>query len=69
MLIWEVKKNYDMKKLGIANKKLSEEERRMQYSKKMSYVAFGSMVIFIIVLLIGSVANSSRQCAEKQALE
>jgi hypothetical protein len=28
MLIWEVKKNYDMKKLGIGRKKLSEEERR-----------------------------------------
>lgn len=69
MLIWEVKKNYDMKKLGIGMKPLTEEERRTKYAKKMSYVAFASMVVFIIVLLIGSVANKSRTCAEKQALE
>lgn len=69
MLIWEVKKNYDMKKLRIGMKKLTEEERRMKYAKKMSYVAFGSMIVFIIVLLIGSVSNKARECTEKQALE
>jgi hypothetical protein len=69
MLLWEVKKNHDMKKLGIGMKPLTEEERRNKYAKKMSYVAFASMVVFIIVLLIGSVSNKSRKCAEKQALE
>lgn len=60
MLLWEVKKNYDMKKLGMGIKPLTEEERRNKYAKKMSYVAFASMVVFIIVLLIGSVSNKSR---------
>ena len=69
MLIWEVKKNYDMAKLGIGMKKLTEEERRNRYAKKMSYAAFTSMVVFIIVLLIGSVSNKGRECAERQALE
>jgi uncharacterized membrane protein len=69
MLIWEVKKNYDMKKLGIGMKKLTEEERRNKYAKRMSFVAFGSMVLFIIVLLIGSVSNKNRECGDRQALE
>lgn len=65
MLIWEVKKNNDMKKLGIGRKKLTEEERRNQYAKRMSFVAFGSMVLFILVLLVGSVSNKSRECADR----
>jgi hypothetical protein len=62
MLIWEVKKNYDMKKLGIGRKKLSEEERRTKYAKRMSFVAFGSMIFFLVILIAGSAANKSREC-------
>jgi hypothetical protein len=62
MLIWEVKKNYDMKKLGIGKKKLTEEERRTKYAKKMSYVAFASMVLFLVILISASVSNKSREC-------
>jgi len=69
MLIWEVKKNWDMKKLGIGRKKLSEDERRTKYAKRMSFVAFGSMILFLVILIIGSVANKSRECGVKQALE
>jgi hypothetical protein len=69
MLIWEVKKNYDMKKLGIGRKKLSEEERRTKYAKRMSFVAFGSMIFFLVILIAGSASNKSRECVEKQALE
>ena len=69
MLIWEIKKTYDMRKLGIAKKKLTEEERRTKYAKKMSYLAFGSMTFFIIVLLIATVASSMRVCPEGQAME
>jgi hypothetical protein len=65
MLIWEVKKNYDMKKLGIGMKKLTEEERRTKYAKRMSFVAFGSMIFFLVILIAGSAANKSRECGVK----
>ena len=69
LLIWEVKKNYDMKKLGIGIPKLTEEQRRTRYAKKMSIVAITSMVLFLIVLIAGNFANKSRECGDKQALE
>ena len=69
MLIWEVKKNYDMKKLNIGRKKLTEEERRTKYAKRMSFVAFGSMILFVVILIAGSASNKSRECGKMQALE
>jgi hypothetical protein len=62
MLIWEVKKNYEMKKLGIGRKKLTEEERRTKYAKRLSFVAFGSMILFLVIIIAGSASNKSREC-------
>jgi hypothetical protein len=69
LIFWEMKKNYDMKKLRMGRVKLSEEERRNKYAKSMSYVAFGSMTLFIVILLVGSVSNKSRSCPVGMALE
>jgi hypothetical protein len=69
MIFWEIKKNYDMSKLRMGRRKLTEEERRTKYAKRMSYIAFVSMILFIVVLLLGSVSNKSRSCPEGKALE
>lgn len=69
MLIWEVKKNYDMRKLGISRQKLTEEQRRYKYARIMAVNAIVSMVLFLVILVAASASNKPRQCTERQALE
>lgn len=49
--------------------KLTEEQRRRNYSRKMSIVSFVSMGLFLILLIIGFAAHNIRECADRQALE
>jgi len=69
LMIWEVSLNRKYAKLGFANsKKLSEEQRRREWGKKLSWVAIVSMVVFILILLIGVLTTSARACGDRQAL-
>jgi len=53
MMIWEVTKNKDLRKLGIPGfEKLTEEQRRMQNHSRMSIIGFASMAIFIALLIL-----------------
>lgn len=56
LMVIEISKANEMSKLGIGMKKMTEEERRAQYGKKVSYLALVIMVVFMI-LLIASVAS------------
>lgn len=69
LMIWEVSLNRRYAKLGFANsKKLSEEQRRREWGKKLSWVAIASMATFIIILVIGVLTTSERECGPRQAL-
>jgi len=66
MLIWEVHFNKKMKKLGINGyAKLSEEERRRKWSKKMTFLAVLSMIIFIVFLIAGVFVSPGRECEKR----
>ena len=66
MMIWEIHLNRKMHKLGLSGfKKLTEEERRRQWGKKLSSVAVVGMVVFIFILLIGVFTTDGRACGER----
>ena len=70
MMIWEVTKNKDLRKLEIPGfEKLSEEERRLQNHKRMTCLGFISMGIFILMLVLAGILGKGRECGERQALE
>ena len=59
-----------MRKLGMRGyEKVTEEERRKKWSKKMSFVAVFSMIVFLGFLFAGAFISPGRQCAKRQALE
>jgi hypothetical protein len=64
LMIWEVSLNRRYAKLGFPDsKKLTEEQRRREWGRKLSWVAVASMGTFIVILLVGVAATSSRACA------
>jgi len=66
LMIWEISLNRKYSKLGFANsKKLGEEARRREWGKKLSWVAVASMATFIIIMLIGVLTTSARDCGER----
>lgn len=70
IMIWEVKLWRDAAKLGMKDgKKLTEEERRRAWGKKLSWVALGSMAAFIVVLIVGVASTSARTCPAGEAME
>jgi ABC-type Fe3+ transport system permease subunit len=63
MMMWEVTKNKDQRKLGIPGfEELSEEQRRMQNHKRMSCVGYISMFIFIVLLALVGLLSKGREC-------
>ena len=66
LMVIENRKANEMFKLGIGIKKLSEEERRATYGKKMVYVSLITMISFMIIL-IASVASVKEE--DKRTIE
>ena len=59
-----------MRKLGQSEyAKLSEEERRRKWSKKMTFLAAFSMLVFLVFLIGGVFVSPGRECEKRQALE
>jgi len=66
LLIWGNRQNKIQNELGISNLvKLTEEQRRRQYSRKMSIVSFISMGLFLVLLIIGFASHNIRECGER----
>ena len=63
MMMWEVTKNKDQRKLGIPGfEELSEEERRMQNHKRMSFIGYVSMFVFVVLLVLVAIFSKGREC-------
>ena len=69
-MIQEITKNKDLRKLKIKGyEKISEEQRRKQNHKRMSYIGFSSMFVFIVLIILAGIFGQGRECGVKQALE
>lgn len=69
-MIWEITKNRDLRKLKIKGyEKISEEQRRKQNNKRMSFIGFASMFVFIVLIILAGMFGKGRECGSKQALE
>lgn len=63
VMLWEVSLWKAAAKNGLADsKKLTEEQRRRRWGKKLTWVAIGSMATFIVVLIVGVAASGARTC-------
>ena len=66
MLVWEIHFFKKMRKLGQTEyNKLSEEERRRKWSKKMTFLAVISMGIFLACLIGGVFVSPGRECEKR----
>ena len=66
LMVIEVRKANEMFKLGIGIKKLTEEERRTQYGKKLSILSLVTMGLFMVFLIVAvaSVKPENRRTVE-----
>lgn len=69
IMIWEIVLNRKMRKLRIEGfQKISEENRRSNYSKRYSACGCLAFVAYIAILVLGFVVFQSRQAMLKEIL-
>ena len=70
IMIWEIRLNLKMKKLGIAEfQKLTEEDRRRKFGRKSTIYGWVSFALFIVILVLGLALAPGRSCHGSRGVE